>query len=117
MAVREEIERVGEQHSCILTSAVLNEVLHRQCYARKRVGLVGPTREDTKRRSLLGQEGTDRWAEENEDPPGHASGHSVPDREEYAAFRVDWFEECGEQQRYGCCVERYSGAFSGYFIF
>lgn len=32
MAVRDEMERLEEQHSCILTAAVLTEVLHRKGY-------------------------------------------------------------------------------------
>ena len=31
-AVRDEMIRLEEQHSCILTSAILTEVLHRKCY-------------------------------------------------------------------------------------
>jgi hypothetical protein len=33
MAVREEMVRLQEEHSCILTSAVLTEVLHRAGYS------------------------------------------------------------------------------------
>ncbi len=33
IAVREEMIRLEEQHSCILTSAILTEVLHRKGYS------------------------------------------------------------------------------------
>ena len=32
MAVRSELHRIGEEHSCIFASAVLTEVLHRKGY-------------------------------------------------------------------------------------